>query len=347
MNRPAPDDFTKSQGPLLVVMLFVSVLAAGTAGYMIIEGWGPWDAFYMTVITITTVGYKEVHELSRTGQAFTVVLLILGVGAALYGFGLSASIIVEGGLQARFRRRRSARMLNEITGHYIICGFGRIGSIVVDELKRQGIPYVVIDRDPERVHSVIEGGGLAVEADASQEDVLSQVGIARARGFIAAVSTDAENVYAILTARGLRPDLFIVGRAETADAVRKLKRAGADRVVSPYKIGAVQMAQTALRPAVVDFMDLATGSTNGDLGMEQVLIKSGSPLANRSIVDTNLRQKYGLIVIGIQRVSGQMEFNPPADAVMRIGDRLVVLGPTANLSELEEVVETSGMPAAE
>ncbi len=234
-KRPAT-----SQGPILVLALIAFVVGGGTLGYMFIEGWGAWDAFYMTVITITTVGYREVHDLSRTGQAFTVVLLIIGVGTALYAFGLSASVIVEGGLQARFKRRKYTRMLDALTDHYIICGYGRIGTIIVDELRRQNIPYVVIDRDAERVHTVMEMGGLAVEADASREEVLTRVGIAHAKGLIAAVSTDAENVYAILTARGLRPDLFIVGRAETPDAVRKLKRAGANRVVSPYKIGAVQ-----------------------------------------------------------------------------------------------------------
>jgi voltage-gated potassium channel len=334
-------DITTTQGPLVILGLLVFVLVAGTVGYVWIEGWTVWDAFYMTIITITTVGYGEVHPLSRAGQEFTSVLLIVGVGTALYAFGLSASVIAEGGIFARFKRRRYRRMLDELTDHYIICGFGRIGSVIVEELRRQNIPYVVIDRDAEQVAGVMEIGGLAVEADASREEVLKRVGIDKAKAFIAAVGTDAENVYAVLTARGLRPDIFIVGRAETADAVRKLKRAGADRVVSPYKLGAVQMAQTALRPAVVDFMELATSSKSGDLGMEQIHNKEGSLLANRSIIETNLRQKYGLIVVGIQRAKGQMEFNPAADAVMRVGDHLVVLGPRANLSELEAVVETT------
>jgi voltage-gated potassium channel len=341
---PTPEtkkDAAKTQGAVVVLLLFLTVLLGGTVGYVVVEGWSWWDAFYMTVITITTVGYREVHVLSRAGEAFTAVLLIVGVGTALYAFGLSASVIASGGLQAMFKRWRYRRMLDELKDHYIICGFGRIGSVIVDELRRQNIPYVVIDRDAEQVAGVMEIGGLAVEADASREEVLKRVGIDKARGFIAAVGTDAENVYAVLTARGLRPDIFIVGRAETADAVRKLTRAGANRVVSPYKLGAVQMAQTALRPAVVDFMELATSSKSGDLGMEQIIIKEGSLLANRSIIETNLRQKYGLIVVGIQRAKGQMEFNPAADAVMRVGDHLVVLGPRANLSELETVVETT------
>lgn len=323
------------EGPVLAGLLVLTVLAGGTAGFVIIEGWDVWDAFYMTAITITTVGYGEVHPLSRAGQAFALLVQASGIGTAFYAFSLLATLVVEGGLHARLQRRRRNRMLDELTDHFIICGYGRIGAIIVDQLRRQNVPYVVVDRNPERVHDVIEIGGLAVEADASREEVLKRLGIDRARGLIAAVGTDAENVYAILTARVLRPDLFIVGRAETPDAVRKLQRAGADRVISPYKIGAIQMAQTALRPAVVDVVELATGSDRFDLTMEQVNIAEGSSLQGRTIVDSNLRQRFGLIVVGIQRAGGQMEFNPPADAVMHAGDQLVVLGSPDNLKKLE------------
>src|SRR5471030_398842 len=268
---------------------------------MTIEGWDAWDAFYMTIITITTVGYEEVHRLSRTGQAFTVVLLLSGVGAALYTFTLLATVVVEGGLPKRLQRRRQQRMLETVKDHFIICGYGRIGRIVAQQFQRQRIPYVVIDRHPERVQTAIDEGALGVEADASREDVLKRVGIDRARGLIAVVGTDAENVYAVLSARVMRPDLFIIGRAETDDATQKLKRAGANRVISPYQIGGVQIAQTALRPAVVDFMELATSLDNLELAMEQITVGAHSPLANQSILAANLRQRYGVIVIGIQR----------------------------------------------
>jgi len=200
----------------------------------------------------------------------------------------------------------------------------------------------VIERDPEMVQAVLEVGGLAVEADASSEDVLRRVGIDRARGLIAAVGSDAENVYAVLTARGLRPDLYIVGRAESEDAGRKLLRAGANRVVSPYRIGARELAQMALRPAVVDFFELATRSGNLELAIEQVAIDAGSPLAGRSIVDVNVRQKFGLVVVGIQRAGGKMEFNPPGDAMMQAGDQLVVLGRADGLLQLELAAANAG-----
>ena len=329
------DRWLRAQGPVFAVALLLVIIAGGTLGYIAIEGWGAWDAFYMTIITVTTVGYREVHDLSRAGQAFTVVLLLSGVGAALYTFTLLATVVVEGGLPKRLQRRRHERMLDTITDHFIICGYGRIGSIVAHQFRRQRIPYVVVERSPERLQAAIEDGALGVEADASREDVLKRVGIERARGLIAAVGTDAENVYAVLSARVMRPDLFIIGRAETEDATIKLKRAGADRVISPYQIGGVQIAQTALRPAVVDFMDLATSTDNLELAMEQIPIAPHSVLANRSIVEANLRQKYGVIVIGIQREDRRMEFNPEPDTSIRPGDKLVVLGRPESLKRLD------------
>jgi len=317
------------------------MIVGGTVGYMLLEGWGAWDAFYMTVITVTTVGYKEVHDLSRVGQAFTVVLLFGGVGAALYTFTLLATLVVEGGLPKRIQRRRQLRMLDTIKDHFIICGYGRIGSIVAKQLHRQHVPLVVIERDPERMHAAIEDGALAVEADASAEDVLRRVGIARARGLIAVVGTDAENVYAVLSARVLRPDLFIIGRAETDDATIKLKRAGADRVISPYQIGALQIAQTALRPAVVDFVALATGTDNLELAMEEIPIAPGSSLADRSLIDANLGQRFSVIVVGIQRADLRIEFNPRSDSPIRAGDKLVVLGRADSLKQLESEASVS------
>jgi voltage-gated potassium channel len=329
------DRLFRAQGPAFAVALFASVIAGGTAGYMLIEGWSAWDAFYMTVITVTTVGYREVHDLSPAGQAFTVVLLLGGVGAALYTFTLLATVVVEGGLPKRLHRRRQARMLDTIKDHFIICGYGRIGSIVAHQFHRQKVPYVVVERDSARIQKAIEDGAMTFEADASREDVLKRVGIERARGLIAAVGTDAENVYTVLSARVLRPELFIVSRAETEDATIKLTRAGADRVISPYAIGAMQIAQTALRPAVVDFVALATSSDNLELAMEEIPVSSTSPLVNQSIVNANLRQRFGVIVVGIQRTDGRMEFNPSPDAGIRAGDKLVVLGRPDSLKELE------------
>jgi voltage-gated potassium channel len=331
----------RSRQPVLAIGLLLAVTFGGTVGYIVIEGWGAWDAFYMTVITVTTVGYREIHPLSRMGEAFTVVLLIGGVGAALYTFTLLATVVVEGGLQKRLHDRRRTRMLDTIKDHFLVCGYGRIGSTVARQFDRQKVPFIVIDLDPERVHLALEQGFLAVVADASNEDVLRRVGIERARGLIAAVSTDAENVYTILTARVLGPNLFIVGRSETEDGSRKLKRAGADRVVTPYQIGAIQMAQTAIRPAVVDFVQLATSSENLELAIEEILIARESPLADRSILDANLRQRFGVIVVGIQRPDLHIDFNPEPDTAIRAGDKLVVLGRPHSLKRLETEAATA------
>ena len=260
----------------LSVVLLATIICVGTTGYVVIEGWDVFDAFYMTITTVTTVGYGEIHPLSRAGRVFNSGVIVLGVATVLYTFSFLMARLVEGDLQARWARRRRERMLDDLTHHFIICGFGRIGQIVAREFSRQSVPLVIIERDAERMQAAIDAGYLAVEADASSEEVLKRVGIMRARGFIAAVSTDADNVFAILTARLLRPDLFIIGRAETEDAKAKLVRAGADRVLSPYQIGGLQLAQTALRPAVVDFVQLATSSDNLDLNMEQVQIGAGA-----------------------------------------------------------------------
>jgi voltage-gated potassium channel len=317
------------------IILLLGVVVFGTTGYMLIEGWDAWDSLYMTVISVTTAGYKEVHPMSRAGELFTMVVLTVGVATVLYSFSFVMARVVEGDLESRWVRRRRARMLDQLTNHFIVCGFGRMGLIIAQEFTRQGIPFVIIERDSERMQQAAAAGFLAVEADASSEQVLKRVQIDRARGFIAAVSTDAENVYAVLTARLLRPDLYIIGRAETEDAKVKLVRAGADRVVSPYQIGGLQLAQTALRPAVVDFVQIATSSENIELNMEQVRIREGAVLAGRSIVEANLRQRFGVVVVGIQRSDGRMEFNPPPDAMMRAGDHLVVLGHLDQLRALE------------
>jgi len=327
------------RGPGLALFLAAGVLVGGTAGYVAIEGWGPWESLYMTVTTITTVGYREVHPLSRAGEVFTVALILGGVGTALYAFTLVASIIVEGGWQRFIEQRRINRMLEDLTNHFIVCGYGRIGAVIAEQFARQHIPFVVVDTSVDRVNTALAQGFAAVVADASSDDALIRVGIERARGLVAAVGTDAENVYTILTARVLRPDLFVVGRAESDDSVRKLLRAGATRVVSPYQIGATQMALTAVRPAVVKFVELATSSQNLELSMEQVLIGRTSALAGQSIVDANLRQRFGVVVVGIQRAEGQMEFNPVPDTIMSAGDHLVVLGPPDRLKHLEDAAQ--------
>jgi voltage-gated potassium channel len=319
----------------IAFLLVLAVLSVGTAGYMIIEGWPAWDSLFMTVTSITTVGYREVHPLSRSGQAFTIVLLLAGVGTVLYALTLGVASVVQSGWAGRWEAVRRARMIDDLHDHFIVCGYGRMGKIIVEEMHRQGAPYLVIDRDPALVHELIAAGGLALAADASSEEVLERAGIRRARALITAVGTDAENVYIIISARLIRPDLYIIGRAESDDAVRKLKRAGADRVFSPYQVGAHQIAQAALRPAVVDFVQLVTSAGELELGIEQVRVTDASPLCGQSLASGNVRQQFGVVVVGIQRTSGRMEFNPAPEAVIQPGDFLIVMGKPDSLKQLE------------
>jgi voltage-gated potassium channel len=338
MASQAPDRWTWTRGPRLAIMMSLAILAGGTSGYMLIERWSAWDALYMTVTTVSTVGFEEVHPLSSGGQAFTILLIFCGVGTAFYTVTLLATIIVEGGLHRRFSERRVTHMLENIKDHFIVCGYGRIGGMITGELQQQQVPFVVVERDPARVREASARGWLALEADASREEVLQRAGIHRARGLIAAVGTDAENVFTVLTARVMRPDMFIIARVESDDNEHKLRRAGADRVISPYQIGANHMVQTALRPAVVDFVHLATSSERLDLSMEQVHIRETSALAGKTIVEADIRQKFGVIIVGIKRAGGAMEFNPPAEARMEAGDELVVLGETESVKALEKGV---------
>jgi voltage-gated potassium channel len=227
-------------------------------------------------------------------------------------------------------------MLEQIEGHFIVCGYGRIGSVVTGEFSRQQVPFVVIERDSALAKRALEQGYLALQADATDEEVLRRAGVARARGLIAAVGTDAENVYTVLTARVLRPDLFIIARSEGGDSTRKLRHAGANRVISPYLIGGQHLAQTAIRPAVVDFVELATSSEHLELTMEEITIEGGSPLASHTILEANLRQRFGVIVVAIQRKDRSMTFNPEPEARIEAGDKLVVLGRNDSLKLLEQ-----------
>ena len=243
-------------------------------------------------------------------------------------------MVVEGGWPKYVERWRYVRMIQNLSNHYVICGYGRIGSIVANEFTRQKTPFVIVDRDPARVLQATQHGHLAVEGDASHEDTLRPLGIERARGLVAAVGTDAENVYAVLTARVMKNDLFIIARAEGEESVSKLKKAGADRVISPYKIGAVQMAQTALRPAVVDFVEIATSSDNLELSIEEIRVEETSALAGRPLAEVIQRDKMNVVVVGIQHTHGRMEFNPTRDTVLHAGDHLIVLGSASTLKDL-------------
>ena len=321
---------------LVGVLLLILLLFVGTLGYYLLEGWSISDAFYMTVITISTVGFSEIHPLTEKGRIFTIFLILGGVGVAIYVFSTVTEVIVSGQIQNLLGRRRLEYKIETLRGHYIICGYGRIGRHICHIIARE-VPFVVVENDPERIKELENDGFIYFQGDATHEDVLKKVGIERAKGLVAVLGSDADNVYITLTARSLNSDLFIIARADEEHVVRKLERAGADKVISPYLIGARRMAMTISRPAVTDFLELATPEANLELQLEEVRIYAQSDLVGKKLIESGIRQFSGAIILAVRKVTGEMVFNPPPDYVLEPGDTLVALGDRKGLPRLEEV----------
>ncbi len=324
---------------LASLFLLVLVVSIGTAGFMIIEGWNFIDSLYMTVITLASVGFKEVHDLSERGVIFTIVLIIVGVGTVAYALSAAARVIIEGEFQQVFGRKRLEKRLRELKEHYIVCGYGRMGKIISRELQADGISFVAIEKNAESMPE--DDNFFTVAGDATHDDMLRQVGIERARGLISVLPTDAENLFVVLSAREMNPNLFIVARAGEEGSEKKLLRAGANKVVSPYHIGGLRIAHTILRPAVVDFIEFATKSGNLALQMEEVTILEGSSLSGKSLDQCGFGRELGVIIVAIKRVAGEMEFNPTFRSTINDGDTLIALGETQRLKKLEEFAGVS------
>ena len=288
----------------------------------------------MTIITLATVGYGEVHNLSHQGQIFTIFLIVFGVGTIAYTIGLMIQFMVEGQLQQIMGRKKVQKKISRLQGHYIICGYGRIGRLICREFVAKPTPFIVVENDPKRCQRLAEDGHLFIEGDATQDEILEQAGIHQAKGLITVVTSDAANVFIILTARGINPKLFIMARAGEEGAEVKLLRAGANKVISPYTIGASRMAQVILRPAVIDFIDIATGSDNIKLQMEEIPVVTESHLVGKSLRQSGIRQELQLIVIGIKQ-DEKMFFNPEADTIIKAGHILIALGDYPNIQKLE------------
>ena len=325
----------------LAIFAVCAVGSIGTLGYMLIEGWSILDSVYMTVLTLATVGFREVNPLSQAGLIFTIFLMIFGIGIIAYSIGVFAQFMVEGQLQKVLGRRQLEKKIAKLSGHYIICGFGRIGSIICRELNERPLPFVVIEQNGDFCEKIADEGYLYIQGNATEDDVLLAAGIERARGLITVVTSDTENVYITLTARGLSPDLFILSRAGDEGSEKKLSRAGASKVISPYNIGASRMAQAILRPAVMDFIEIATAGQNLELQLEEILVTGNSRLAGLSLEQTGVRREFGLIIVGIRSGSAPMLFNPPAETVITAGDILIALGPQPSIVKLENIAHAS------
>ncbi|RJQ47406.1 MAG: potassium channel protein [Nitrospiraceae bacterium] len=317
--------------------LIIGVISFGTSGYMIVEKWNFFDSLYMTIITLTTVGYMEVHDLTHAGRVFTIVLVLVGVGTMLYALGIGAKVLLEGEIREIFGRRKLSKRIENLENHYIICGYGRMGNIICREMIQHKAPFLVVEKNPEILAS-IDKDILSMQGDSTQDQVLKEAGIEKAKGLISVLSTDADNLYVVLSARGLNPRLRIVARASDEGAEQKLFRAGADNVVSPYFIGGLRIAHTILKPAVVDFIEFATKSGNIELQMEEVKVKESSSITNKALDECGIRKDLGIIIVAIKRESGEMEFNPKSTSVIRKGDTLVAMGETKQLKTLEDLV---------
>lgn len=319
----------------IVLTLLAALAAAGTVGFRLIEGW-PWlDCFYMVVTTFTTVGYMEIHPLSHAGRIFNIFVILFGVGTVFLAIGAATQALLEFELGRFFGQKRMERDIEKLAGHYIICGAGRVGRSVARELARWPVPFVVVENSDARREKLGEGW-LVLAGDASQEKTLREAGVERAAGLVAATTTDATNIYIVLTARGLNPKLRIIARASEEDAEKHLRTAGADSIISPYSFAGHRIAQQFLRPNVLNFLDLATLDPDVDLEIEEVRVAPTSRLAGVTIGESRIHQNLGVIVLAIKREGQTMKFNPAAADVIGPNDFLIAIGKANSLRKLEE-----------
>ncbi len=314
------------------------IIATGTFGYMFIEGWSFLDSLYMTVITISTVGFMEVQPMGDLGHLFTIVLVFLGVGFTLYVAGAVVQFMVEGRIRIIMGRRRVDRKISHLSDHYIVCGYGRIGRVLCRKIRRRTFDVVVLEQDRDLIPQMDEDKTLYICGDASDEEILLKAGITEARGLISVLATDTDNVFLVLTARQLAPDLSIMARASRESAKKKLMAAGATSVESPYEMGAMRMAQKILRPTVTSFLDLAFTHSRKEIQMEEIPVTTKSEMANVILKDSGIRQKFNLILIAIALADGEMLFNPSFDYIIKPGDTVIAVGEKANLQQLEKIL---------
>ena len=324
------------------LIILACIIAAGTIGYMHLEGWSFGDAIYMTLITISTVGYGEVHPLSAAGRIFTIALIAGGVSGVAFVLGAFIEYLIEGRFHTTLGRRQMKAKMTKLKDHFILCGYGRVGEDIARTFSDEGIPFIVVDSRPDIITKAEEAGYLYLLGDATSDRVLIEAGIERAKGLVAAVDSDVDNTYITLSARGMHPDLFIEARASNEAAEIKLKRAGANRAVSPNKIGARRMAMLAVRPGVVDFIDTVTYGPGREMDMENIVVGDSSPLVGQTV--EAIRRQSRAVILAISKEKGRLLANPPREVAIEKEDHLMVIGTRKQLAALECLCE-GGKPS--
>ena len=319
---------------ILAFVIFLGLILVGTSGYHWLEGMSFIEALYMTVITISTVGFGEVRTLSSAGRIFTIILILGGGGLAGFAVTVGIDFIMSGKWRDYWEKRRHSHMLTELNNHVIVCGFGRVGSNVTDELRAEGVPFIVIDINPEEVAQAQDCGCLAVLGNAANETILHQVGISKAKSLVAAVNSDAENVFITLTARSLKPEIFIVARANYEDSEPKLLRAGANRTIMPYHISGKRIVTTLIRPGVADFLDEVVHAGGLEMFLEEVRIESNSELAGKTVAETQIRNQLGVTILACRTQEGNFDTRIGPETIFQPGGVLIVLGTREKLHEM-------------
>jgi len=305
------------------------IMTAGTISYKILEGWSWLEAIYMTVITISTVGFKEVADLSDTGRLLTIAIIFSGIGTVALVGSSAFEWLFERHINNTMRSKKMTKLASSLKNHIIICGYGRMGRYVANELGPETTDFVVIDNDPEVCNNIIEKGMLVIQGDASDESVLQKAGVERASALVAALNTDADNLYLTLTAHDINPKLKIIVRAEEQVSQKKFLRAGAVKVISPYAIGADHIVQLLLRPRVVDFIELVTQEGDLELNIDQSELTEDSPLCNKTLAESHARQSLGRLILAIKKKNGETVFDPSPETLLKPGDVLVTIGHTS------------------
>ena len=332
MQRSVPDARVRI---LSGIAIFALLLAAGTVGYMIIDGWSFMDALFMTVTTVTTVGYREIHPLDTPGRVFTIVLVLFGVGTAFYLLTTLVALVIEGDLAAALGLTRMRGRIEHIRDHHILCGFGRVGEEIARELSERGLAFVVVDTNTDALARAQQSGFLTVEGDAASDDVLLAAGIRRARTLLAASDSDSGNTYITLTAKALNPDVLVVARAGKPESEARARRAGADRVISPYAIGGRRMALSAIQPNIVDFMDTLSVGRNAEQILAEIDITEHSRLFGLYV--RHVMESTRVAVLGLRRADGTLIVGPREDVRLEAGDRLIVAGLESDIARLSEM----------